>query len=489
MNVGSSFNGGGVAGFGYPIAEASEVQMTIAGGLGEVDRGGPSFNMIPKTGGNRFSGTGFLSTAGKWSQGNNLDDTLRSYGITEVPGLIKNWDTNFAIGGPIVRDRLWFFNNIRSYGQHADIPLPYANANAGNASQLVLHAERPASSRACATDKMIEAIRLTGQLTPKNKVGFYYDYQKNCTGSNLVAGRRAVPRPRGRLGGARRHRRVRLRVARVRQRLGRPREDRRRRRGRRRSRASCCSRPGCRRSTAAGAARSRPARRPADSGHRAQPGGGRADRQLHLSRVELGAAQRPAAQRVARVGDLRDRRAQHEGRLPGGLSDLSTSPERGQHAELHVQQHAVPSSFALRIAPAANSNRTRYDAFYVQDQWTRNRLTLQGGIRYEHAWSWVPGRRERRAGAVAIPGDAVHVPGDRRRDRLPRHHAAHGPRLRRVRQRQDVAEGERQQVPAAGEQRGRLHGHQSGRHVSRRRRAGPGPTRTTTSRPIAARRA
>src|SRR4051812_20366648 len=41
MNVGSAFNGGGVAGFGYPIAEASEVQMTIAGGLGEVDRGGP----------------------------------------------------------------------------------------------------------------------------------------------------------------------------------------------------------------------------------------------------------------------------------------------------------------------------------------------------------------------------------------------------------------------------------------------------------------
>ena len=55
MNVGSSFNGGGVAGFGYPLAEASEVQMTISGGLGEVDRGGPSFNMVPKTGGNKFS--------------------------------------------------------------------------------------------------------------------------------------------------------------------------------------------------------------------------------------------------------------------------------------------------------------------------------------------------------------------------------------------------------------------------------------------------
>jgi hypothetical protein len=38
--------------------------VTIAGGLGETDRGGPAFNMIPRTGGNNFSGTYFLSYAG-----------------------------------------------------------------------------------------------------------------------------------------------------------------------------------------------------------------------------------------------------------------------------------------------------------------------------------------------------------------------------------------------------------------------------------------
>jgi hypothetical protein len=94
MNVGSAFNGGGVAGFGYPIGESSEIQVTIAGGLGETDRGGPQFNLIPKTGGNTFSGTGFISLAGRWSQGNNLDDQLRSFGIADVPGLVKNWDAN-----------------------------------------------------------------------------------------------------------------------------------------------------------------------------------------------------------------------------------------------------------------------------------------------------------------------------------------------------------------------------------------------------------
>jgi hypothetical protein len=187
MNVGSAFNGGGVAGFGYPIGESSEIQVTISGGLGEVDRGGPAFNLIPKTGGNTFSGTGFLSVAGKWSQGNNLDDQLIGYGLTQVPGLIKNWDTNFAIGGPIIKDRLWFYNNVRSYGNHQEIPGLFGNKNAGDQSKWFYDRDDTLTARGAAA-KMIEAIRLTGQATPRNKVGFYLDYQNVCNGSAYAKG-------------------------------------------------------------------------------------------------------------------------------------------------------------------------------------------------------------------------------------------------------------------------------------------------------------
>ena len=61
MNVGSSVGGGGVSGYQYDMSIAAEVQVTIAGGLAEVDRGGPAFNMIPKTGGNTFGGSYFGS--------------------------------------------------------------------------------------------------------------------------------------------------------------------------------------------------------------------------------------------------------------------------------------------------------------------------------------------------------------------------------------------------------------------------------------------
>ena len=55
--------------------------MSLSGGLGEAEKGGIYLNVIPKTGGNMFKGELFGSAAGSWSQGNNLDATLQSYGI------------------------------------------------------------------------------------------------------------------------------------------------------------------------------------------------------------------------------------------------------------------------------------------------------------------------------------------------------------------------------------------------------------------------
>ena len=52
--------------------------------------------------------------------------------------------------------------------------------------------------------------------------------------------------------------------------------------------------------------------------------------------------------------------------------------------------NGTPTQFTMRIGPHIQSNRTRYDGFYAQDQWTHRRLTLQGAVRYEHAWSWFP---------------------------------------------------------------------------------------------------
>ena len=78
------------------------------------------------------------------------------------------------------------------------------------------------------------------------------------------------------------------------------------------------------------------------------------------------------------------------------------------------------------------------------------RMTLQGALRFDHAWSFSPAQTIGRPIATFL-ADAAVVPANRRRQ-LQGHLAARRRRLRRVRQRQDGGQGELRQVPGAGEQ-------------------------------------
>jgi hypothetical protein len=185
MNVGSSVGGGGVSGYFYDLNNAAEVQVAIAGGLAEVDRGGPAINVIPQSGGNKFRGTYFGSTAGEWAQSSNIDARLEDLGFEDLPALINNWDQSFTFHGPILRDRLWFFSNVRSAGTIQDVPNQYANLNAADPNNWNYQKDPDVKVRN-ATSKLLGAARLTWQATPRNKLGFYIDYTRNCTGSSVT---------------------------------------------------------------------------------------------------------------------------------------------------------------------------------------------------------------------------------------------------------------------------------------------------------------
>ena len=142
-------------------------------------------------------------------------------------------------------------------------------------------------------------------------------------------------------------------------------------------------------------------------------------------------------------------------------TDLRTTPATPDRPRLHRARACTRPT--MRIAPWQQSNRTEYHAFYAQDQWTHRPHDAAGRAALRPRVELVPGRAQRRAAGVAS--------GTRRRSRsretdgrhrLQRHHAARRRRLRRVRQRQDVAEGERRQVSAEREQPGELHDQQPG---------------------------
>jgi len=52
--------------------------------------------------------------------------------------------------------------------------------------------------------------------------------------------------------------------------------------------------------------------------------------------------------------------------------------------------NGVPNQMSQRVGTNETSNSLLYNGFYIQDQWTRKRLTLQGALRYESASSWAP---------------------------------------------------------------------------------------------------
>src|SRR5207237_189980 len=79
------------------------------GGLGaEAETGGVTINMVPKDGGDRFSGLFAINATGPDLQAQNLTDSLRQSGLTSTPGVKKLTDVGAAVGGPLFKSKLWY---------------------------------------------------------------------------------------------------------------------------------------------------------------------------------------------------------------------------------------------------------------------------------------------------------------------------------------------------------------------------------------------
>ena len=122
LNTGAALNGGGVSTYVADIANAAEVVTTTSGGLGEAEVGGPTVSIVPRSGGNTIHGAAYVSGVSRNMIDSNFTEDLRAAGLA-VPGkLIRQWDETFGIGGPIKKDRFWYYATARDEGQHRTIP-------------------------------------------------------------------------------------------------------------------------------------------------------------------------------------------------------------------------------------------------------------------------------------------------------------------------------------------------------------------------------
>jgi hypothetical protein len=182
LNTGAAFNGAGVSSYVPDIGNAAEISTTTSGGMGEAEVGGPSFSIVPKTGGNTFRGTGYVSSVTSGMVGNNYTADLQARGLTTPGALTKVWDFNGALGGPIKQDRAWFFLQFRDEGSHRTVPGMFANANMGDPTKWTYVADttRPAVQ---AGSWRNGALRLTVQPTTRNKFNLFWDEQHPCQGA------------------------------------------------------------------------------------------------------------------------------------------------------------------------------------------------------------------------------------------------------------------------------------------------------------------
>jgi Carboxypeptidase regulatory-like domain/TonB-dependent Receptor Plug Domain len=97
----------------YDVDSFEEVQIEMNSHSAEVQSPGIVLNMVPKAGTNNLRGTGTIYYGGDAIQSDNVDDELRARGVDRASNLHEYLDTGFDLGGPIARDRVWFWGAFR----------------------------------------------------------------------------------------------------------------------------------------------------------------------------------------------------------------------------------------------------------------------------------------------------------------------------------------------------------------------------------------
>src|SRR3979490_2965647 len=94
---------------------SQEMVYTTSGASADVSGGGVRLNMIPRDGGNRTSGSVFSGYQTKGFQSDNLTQALQDRGLRSTDGIKKLYNVEGALGGPIVKDKVWYFASFRTF--------------------------------------------------------------------------------------------------------------------------------------------------------------------------------------------------------------------------------------------------------------------------------------------------------------------------------------------------------------------------------------
>ena len=181
-----------------------EMTVNTSGADASMAGGGVQINYVPRDGGNTFKGLLFYSFANGGMQGTNYTSGSRDAngsctpaesmfcrGLTTQPGALKTvYDFNPGFGGPIKKDKLWFFASARWTKAENEVPNNYPNRNftPGSTSPTLLNNSTMVYTPDTTKDLYTtlggggyfweQTLRLSYQMDQKNKFGIYYNNKK-----------------------------------------------------------------------------------------------------------------------------------------------------------------------------------------------------------------------------------------------------------------------------------------------------------------------
>ena len=158
-----------------------EVAVDYAAISAEQPFGGLRIDIIPREGGNSVRGVVFATAVNSAWQTSNLDEDLQNRGLPEPNEMKKAWDINPSVGGPILRDKLWFYGSARWQTNQNYIAGLYYNKNEGDPTKWTYEADTSRRGFFSLEQNGVN-LRLTSQLAQKHKVSFYYDNQSRDLG-------------------------------------------------------------------------------------------------------------------------------------------------------------------------------------------------------------------------------------------------------------------------------------------------------------------
>ena len=163
-------SGGEFSNFVPDTGSTQEVTVDYAAVSAEQPFGGLRIDIIPREGGNSVRGVVFATAVNSAWQTSNLTDELRNRGLPEPNEMKQAWDINPSVGGPLMRDKLWFYTSARWQTNQNYIAGLYYNKNEGDPTKWLCEQDQP--PRFFSLEQNGVNVRLTSQLAQKHKVSF-----------------------------------------------------------------------------------------------------------------------------------------------------------------------------------------------------------------------------------------------------------------------------------------------------------------------------